>query len=108
MDVAKLFGKKSREIIATVDGVKTIHTIRSPANKESLEYRRKVAQVKIKNKEVHQTEVSMMANAWYYDLLCTGVVAINGEGPQEVPDYKEIVDEDVKFAVIQAFTNRVQ
>jgi hypothetical protein len=107
VDTNELFSKE--EIVKTkYKGVDVFHYLRQPSNQESLEFRRKSANVRVRNKEIQTSDAALLAPIELYDKICTRVVVENGAGPQDVSDFKAVVPSDVKLAVIAAWQNRVE
>jgi hypothetical protein len=107
MDLNDLFSKE-QAIKAKYCGVDTVHYLRQPTSREDLEFRRKSANVKIRNREVQTSDAALQAPIELYDLICQRVVVENGAGPEEVPDFKARIPNDLKLAVIAAYQNRIE
>lgn len=107
MDLNELFSKE--ECVKTkYKGVDVFHYLRQPSSQESLEFRRKSANVKVRNKEIQTSDAALQAPVELYDKICTRVVVENGAGPQDVADFRALIPTDVKLAVILAWQNRVE
>ena len=107
MDLNDLFSKE-QVVQAKYNGVATFHYLRQPTNKEDLDFRRKSANVKVKNREIQTSDMALQAPLELYNAICQRVVVENGAGPQEVPDFKEKIPNDLKLAVINAYQARVE
>lgn len=107
MDLNDLFSKE--QIVKTkYNGVDVLHYLRQPTSKEDLEFRRKSANVKVKNREIQTSDAALQAPLELYDAICQRVVVQNGAGPEDVPDFKAKIPNDLKLAVINAYQARVE
>ena len=108
MDINELFS--GEEIVkAKYRGIDTMHHLRQPTNQEMLEFRRKSANVKVRNKEIQTSDVALQAPIELYDKICTKFVIQNGGAPVEYTQgFKEKVDPELKLAVISAYQNRFE
>ena len=107
MDLNELFSKEY-VIIAKYNGVATHHYLRQPTNKEDLDFRRKSANVKVKNRELQTSDAALQAPIELYDAICQRVEVVNGAGPQVVPDLKATIPADLKLAVINQYQRRIE
>lgn len=103
----ELFSKE--EIVtAKLKGIETRHYLRQPTPKEDLDFRRKCANVKVKNREIQTSDQALQAPIDLYDAICQRVIVENGDGPQEVPEFKNKIPPDLKLAVISAYQRRIE
>ena len=107
MDLDELFSKE-QTVKAKYNGVDTIHYLRQPTPLEDLEFRRKCANVKVRNREIVTSDAALNAPLNLYDKICQRVIVENGAGPEEVPDFKSKIPNDLKLAVIAAYQRRVE
>ena len=107
MNLDELFSKE-QIVKAKYNGVDTLHYLRQPTNEEDLEFRRRAANVKVKNREIQTSDAALQAPLHLYDKICQRVVVENGAGPEEVPDFKSKIPNDLKLAVINAYQARVE
>lgn len=107
MNLDDLFSKE-QIVKAKYNGVDTFHHLRQPTSEEDLEFRRKSANVKVKNREIQTSDAALQAPLHLYDKICQRVIVENGAGPQEVPDFKSKIPNDLKLAVINAYQARVE
>jgi len=107
MEPDDLFSKE-QPVKVNYIGVQTVHYLRHPTPHEDLEFRRKSANVKVRNREILTSDVALQAPLELYDKICQRVVINNGAGLQEVADFKTKIPNDLKLAVIAAYQQRIQ
>jgi hypothetical protein len=107
MDVNEVFSKQ-QTVKTKYNGVDVFHHLRQPTNQEDLEFRRQSANVKVKNGRIQTSDAALDAPIQLYDKICQKVEMVNGAGPQEVADFKNLIPRDLKLAVIAAYQNRVE
>jgi hypothetical protein len=104
-----------KELFAGEDGIEvefrghtTIHYLHGPTNEEDLEYRRACLAIKVKNGRVESTDAAIYATVQLYDAICTRVIVKDGDEQQEVEDFKTLIPNDLKTAIIAAWQNRFE
>jgi hypothetical protein len=103
----ELFNRKL-DIRATYHGVELTHHLREPTQEEDLQYRRRISDMRVRDGHAHSTDTSLNAGLWLYDAICERVTAEDGDGEQDVPDFRERIPNDLKLAVINAHFGRFQ
>jgi hypothetical protein len=107
INLQELFSAK-QDISVNYCGTELLVHLRQPTDKEHLEYRRRVSEMKIRGGAAQPTDVSLNSGLWLFDAICEGVTAIDGDDRQEVPDFREKIPTDLKLAVINSYLNRLE
>jgi hypothetical protein len=107
MDLKELFSRKDH-IKAEYKGVLTIHHLRDPSPEEDLLYRRKCAGIRVSNGRAESTDTALNAPIWLYDTITDRVLVENGDGQEDLPDFKTVIPNDLKLAIIAAWQNRFE
>lgn len=108
MDFESLFA--SEIIIGVRQGdVILRHHLRQPTSAEDLDYRRQLANVRVKNREIQTSDHALGAPIKLYDKICVKVTAQNGGDPVDVPDqYRSRITRDMKLMVINEWQARLE
>jgi hypothetical protein len=107
INLKELFSGTQR-VRANYCGVELVHHLRQPTNDEDLQYRKRGAEMRLNNRELKASDVSLNSMIWLYDTICERVTAEDADGEQDVPDFKGKIPNDLKIAVINAYLGRFE